>query len=91
MTNVFGEFGERVFEVSIEEIIDRNPDILVLLYWETDLAPEQVSALITDRPGASSITAVAEGDVYPLQFNFAEPPSPIVVKGLSVLGERIAE
>ena len=91
MTNVFGEFGERVFEVSIEEIIDRNPEILVLLYWETHLTPEQVSALVTDLPGASSITAVAEGDVYPLQFNFAEPPSPIVIQGLSVLGDQIAE
>jgi len=91
MTNLFGEFDERVFEISIEELIDRNPDILVLLYWEPDLTHEQVSALVTDVPGAGSLTAVAEGEVYPLKFNFAEPPSPIVVKGLSNLGERIAE
>ncbi len=91
MTNPFADFGERVFEVSLEEIIDRNPDILVLLYWEVDLPPEQVRALVTDLPGASSIKAVAEGKVYPLQFNFAEPPSPIVVRGLSVLGDQIAE
>ncbi len=91
MTNLFADFGERVFEVSIEEIIDRNPDILVLLYWEVDVTPEQVRALVTDLPGAGSITAVAEGEVYPLLFNFAEPPSPIVVRGLSVLGDQISE
>jgi len=91
MDNVFGELSERVPEVSIEEIIDRNPEILVLLYSDLDVTPEEISALVTDLPGAGSITAVAEGAVYPLLFNFAEPPSPIVVKGLSVLSDQIAE
>ena len=90
MTNLFADFGERVFEVSVEEIIDRNPDILIILYWELELTPEEVIALVTDRPGADRIKAVADGEVYPLMFNFAEPPSPIVVKGLSVLGDQIA-
>jgi iron complex transport system substrate-binding protein len=90
MVNVFAELDERVPEVSIEELIDRNPEILVLLYDDTALTPEQITALVTDLPGASSITAVAEGAVYPLLFNFAEPPSPLVVDGLSVLSELIS-
>ncbi|MDE0579364.1 MAG: ABC transporter substrate-binding protein [bacterium] len=90
MTNVFAELSERVPEVSIEEVIGRNPEILVLLYDDTGLTPEEISALVTDLPGASSITAVAEGAVYPLLFNFAEPPTPLVVMGLSVLSAEIA-
>jgi iron complex transport system substrate-binding protein len=90
MTNVFAELSERVPEVSIEEVIDRNPDILVLLYDDTGLTPDEIAALVTDLPGASSITAVAEGAVYPLLFNYAEPPTPLVVKGLSALAEQIA-
>jgi iron complex transport system substrate-binding protein len=90
MVNVFAELDERVPEVSIEEVIDRNPDILVLLYDDIALTTEQITALVTDLPGASSITAVIDGAVYPLLFNYAEPPSPLVVDGLSVLAEQIA-
>ena len=89
MTNVFAELSERVPEVSIEEVIDRNPDVLVLLYDDTGLTPDDIAALVTELPGASSITAVADGAVYPLLFNYAEPPTPLVVKGLSVLSEQI--
>jgi len=90
MTNVFAELPDRVPEVSIEEVIDRNPEVLVLLYDDTGLTPEEIAALVTDLPGASSITAVADGAVYPLLFNYAEPPTPLVVQGLSVLADRIA-
>ena len=89
MTNVFAELSERVPEVSIEEVIDRNPDVLVLLYDDTGLTPEQITALVTDLPGASSIRAVSTGAVYPLLFNFAEPPTPLVVKGLEILSEQL--
>ncbi len=91
MENVFEELSERVPEVSIEEVIGRNPEILVLLYDDTGLSPEEISALVTDLPGADSITAVSDGAVYPLLFNFAEPPTPLVVDGLSELGDQIAE
>jgi iron complex transport system substrate-binding protein len=90
MDNVFGELSERVPEVSIEEVIGRNPDVLVLLYDDTGLSPEEIGALVTDLPGADSITAVSEGAVYPLLFNFAEPPTPLVVDGLAELGDQIS-
>lgn len=91
MTNVFAELGERVPEVSIEEVIGRNPEILVLLYDDFGLTPDEISTLVTDLPGANSITAVEQGAVYPLLFNFAEPPTPLVVKGLSELSAQITE
>ncbi len=91
MTNVFAELSERVPEVSIEEVIGRNPEILVLLYDDFGLTPDEITALVTDLQGASSITAVEQGAVYPLLFNFAEPPTPLVVKGLSELSAQITE
>ncbi|MEM9132185.1 MAG: ABC transporter substrate-binding protein [Actinomycetota bacterium] len=91
MDNVFEELSERVPEVSIEEVIGRDPEVLVLLYDDTGLTPEEISALVTDLPGADSITAVNDGAVYPLLFNFAEPPTPLVVDGLSELGDQISE
>ena len=91
MTNVFAELSERVPEVSIEEVIGRNPEILVLLYDDFGLTPEEISALVTDLPGAGSITAVEQGALYPLLFNYTEPPTPLVVKGLSKLSAQITE
>ena len=93
MTNVFAELSERVPEVSIEEVIGRNPEILVLLYEDAGLGltPEEIIALVTELPGADSITAVEQGNVYPLLFNFAEPPTPLVVQGLSELSSQITK
>lgn len=91
MTNVFAELSERVPEVSIEEVIGRNPEILILLYDDFGLTPDEISALVTELRGARSITAVADGAVYPLLFNWAEPPTPLVVEGLSVLSDQITE
>ena len=94
MTNVFAELSERVPEVSIEEIIGRNPENLVLLYEDNEgvgITPEEIIALVTDLPGAGSITAVEQGALYPLLFNYAEPPTPLVVKGLSKLSAQITE
>jgi iron complex transport system substrate-binding protein len=89
LTNVFAELTERVPEISIEEVISRNPDVLILLYDDTGLTPDEVTALVTDLPGASSITAVITDAVFPLLFNFAEPPTPLVVKGVGILAEAI--
>ena len=50
MTNVFAELSERVPEVSIEEVIGRNPEILVLLYDDFGLTPDEISALVHRPP-----------------------------------------
>lgn len=63
MTNVFAELSERVPEVSIEEVMGRNPEILVLLYDDTDLTPDGISALVTGLRGGGSPCAVRAGDV----------------------------
>jgi iron complex transport system substrate-binding protein len=90
MTNVFAELSERVPEVTIEEVIGRDPEVLILLYDDTGPTPDEITAMVADLPGADSITAVADGAVYPVLFNFSEPPTPLVVTGLSLIAEQIA-
>lgn len=84
-TNVFDDTEERVFEVSLEELLGRDPDVLVLLYSEGD--PEQVEQAVTQLPGADDLTAVRNGDVMTQLFNYTEPPSPLAIEGT----ERIIE
>lgn len=51
-TNGFTDTQERVFEVTMEELFGRNPDVLVLLYGDGD--PTAVEAAVTGLPGAET-------------------------------------
>ncbi|MFC4555098.1 ABC transporter substrate-binding protein [Georgenia faecalis] len=86
LTNVFGDVEDRVFEVTREELIGRNPDVLVLLYGDGD--PQLVEDAVTSLPGASGMTAVREGNILVQLFNFTEPPTPLSVVGLERIVER---
>ncbi len=85
-TNVFGDSGERVFEVTLEELLGRNPDVIVLLYGDGD--PKAVEQALTGLPGADKLTAVRNGDVMTQLFNFTEPPTPLSIAGLEKIVER---
>lgn len=84
-TNVFGDVEERVFEVATETLVDKDPDVLILLHVDGD--PAAVRAAVRDLPGADSVTAVRQDDILVQLFNFTEPPTPLSVEGL----ERIAD
>lgn len=84
-TNVFGDVNERVFEVTLESIIDRDPDVLVLLYVDGD--PKAVKDAIVKLPGANDLRAVKNDAILVQLFNFTEPPTPLSVDGL----ERIEQ
>lgn len=84
-TNVFADVDERVFEVSREELIGRNPDVLILLYSDGD--PAAVEAAVTSMGGVEAITAVANGDILVQLFNFTEPATPLALDGLANIVE----
>lgn len=84
--NVFADIDDRVFEVSVEELIGRDPDVLILLYSEGDPGP--VKDAVVSLPGVEGITAIAQDEVLVQLFNFTEPPSPLVVDGLERIVER---
>lgn len=85
-TNVFADSKERVFEVTLEELLGRNPDVLILLYGDGD--PKAVEQAVTGLPGAERLKAVQQDDVMPQLFNFTEPPSPLSVDGLERIVQR---
>ena len=87
MSNVFGDEDERVFEVTLEKLLEEDPDVIVLLYSEGD--PKKVEKALTDLPGAQKLTAVKTGQVHTELFNFAEPASPLAVDGLESLLEKV--
>lgn len=86
LENVFADVDERVFEVTLEELLGRDPDVLVLLHSEGD--PDEVVRAVTDLPGADALTAVGTGDLMPQLLNFTEPPTPLSIVGLERIVER---
>ncbi|MCC9204271.1 ABC transporter substrate-binding protein [Arthrobacter sp. zg-Y769] len=84
--NVFGNVKDRVFEVSLEELLNLNPDVLILLYSKGD--PALVEKTVSDMAGAQRITAVANGDVLTHFIDFTEPATPLAVDGLEHIVER---
>lgn len=79
-TNVFEDIDERVFETNFEEIIDRDPDVIVLLYTDSD--PEVIKEAFVSLPGAETLTAVQNDDILAQDFDLTGSPSPLVVDGL---------
>lgn len=85
-TNVFGDVDERVFEVTTETLIDKDPDVLVLLH--VDGEPGPVKDAVVNLPGAEGLTAVRNDDIMVQLFNFTEPPTPLSIDGLERIAER---
>ena len=85
-TNVFDDVDDRVFEVTLEELLGRDPDVLVLLHSDGD--PQDVTEAVTGLPGAEQLTAVRNGDVMTQLFNYTEPATPLAVEGLEHIVER---
>lgn len=80
LSNVFGSTDDRVFEVNPEEVVSRNPDVIIALY--TSGSADDVVRDVTERSGFGDVAAVKGGHVMPMLLNFAEPATPLSVDGV---------
>lgn len=85
-TNVFGDQEERVFEVTSEQLLGQDPDIVILLHTDGD--PQAVAQSLEGLPGAHGLTAVQDGAVMTQLLHFSEPATPLAVDGLEQIAER---
>lgn len=88
-TNVFADADDRLFEVSAEELVDRNPDVIIALH-STETGPDGGDAMVdavNALPGIDRTTAGRKHQVMPLMLNYAEPPTPLAVDGV----EKVAD
>ena len=68
-------------QISAEEIIAQNPDVIILADAEWGVTPEMVAA----RPGWQQIAAVQNGRVMPFDSNLLSVPGPRLVQGFQEL------
>jgi len=71
-------------QVSLETIIEMNPDLILLgdAQWG-GMTPEMVAS----RGGWDALTAVQEGKIYPFDDNLVSRPGPRLVDGLEALAK----
>lgn len=72
-------------QISIEELLVQDPDIILLGDSIYGMTREQVSA----RPGWDGLTAIREGRIYPFNDDLISRPGPRLVDGLEELARLI--
>ncbi|MCW5877476.1 MAG: cobalamin-binding protein [Anaerolineales bacterium] len=72
-------------QVSIEELLVRNPDLIVLGDSNFGVTPESVAA----RAGWGTLAAVQNGEVHPFDDNLISRPGPRLVEALEQLARLL--
>lgn len=74
------------YEMSIEQILDANPDIIILEDYQFGVTPETVAR----RSAWQGLLAVRDGWIYPIDDpNLTSRPGPRIVEGLELLARMI--
>lgn len=85
-SNLGGVLDSAWAQISIEELITQNPDVILLGdYIWGGVTPEMVA----ERAGWDAISAVKNDQVYPFDDNLVSRPGPRLVDGLEALAELL--
>ena len=84
--NAGSGLGDKYAQISLEQLVTRNPDIIVL---GSSTLGGQTPALVAARPGWGTIKAVKNHAVYAFDDNLVSRPGPRVVDGLEKLAALI--
>jgi iron complex transport system substrate-binding protein len=84
-TSVGSTLGSAWAQISVEELISVDPDMILLGDSAYGISPESVG----QRAGWDGITAVMEGKVYPFDDNLVSRPGPRLVDGYEQLAKLL--
>jgi len=84
-TNVGVGLSGGYAQMSLEELLVQNPDIILL----GDAAYGTTPALVAKRPGWDAIAAVKNGRILPMDDNLVSRPGPRLIDGLETLAKII--
>ncbi|MFV0373546.1 ABC transporter substrate-binding protein [Microbacterium sp.] len=89
LSNVYSDESERVFEVTAEDLIARDPETVVLLYSMDN--EQDVIDMFAENPAVAELSAVTSGRIVTLPFHFTDPPSILTARGPAALATKLAE
>jgi len=85
--NVLGDQEREYFTVSKEILAQREPEVIIELYGEGEMTPEQRRRYLAPWQGMNSLPAVKNERVYVVEETYAMLPGPRSVK----IARRLAE
>ena len=83
--NVGASLSSEWGQISLEELIRQDPDLIILGTANYGETPEKVR----QRPGWNRLRAVREGRIYPINADLISRPGPRIVDGLEALARII--
>lgn len=86
--NLFADQQKPTVQVSAEQVIARNPEVLLLGDTASPVLP-QSPALVRKRTGWEQIKAVRTGRIYGVQSDRITRPGPRLVEGLEEVAQRL--
>lgn len=87
LENSYADQTTRVFDASMEDLLKRNPDWIVLL--AADATDEEAMATFRGFNGTAELKAVTNNHVLVLPFALTDPPTTSSVKGAVELSKLI--
>ncbi len=89
LKNVYEDQAERVPEMSVEDLLQRDPKTLIIMHGEGGTDDE---ALETFRgfKGVDAMQAVKDNRIIVMPFALTDPPSPLSIEGAIFLKEKLA-
>lgn len=84
--NIFGDLTESYPQISAEEVVKRNPDVIMGPDTHGDKLTVEV---FRQRPGWADITAVREGRIYLMDGNIVSRTGPRLVDALEAVAKAL--
>ncbi len=87
LKNVYDDSKERVFDASMESLLEKDPEWIVLMADSS--TPEEAKAILKGYAGADGLQAVKNDKIVYLPFVLTDPPTTLSVDGAVKLGELL--
>lgn len=89
LTNVYADNPKRVFELNLEDLLQRNPDRIVLVNIGFDDATTKEA--FTNMANMKELKAVKEDKVMVMPYAWTDPASSLVVNGIEEVSAWLQE
>lgn len=85
LKNAYQDNRTRVFDISMEDLLKRNPDWVLLLSGASNA--DTIKTTFEHAKGASQLTAVKKGHVITMPYSLTDPASPLSIEGSHGTGQ----
>ena len=86
--NIFQDIDIAYPQVGLEDVVARNPSVILLANAYAPMNPQSVETAAT-RPGWNSITAVKNNSIIPVNPDLFSRPGPRLIEGIEYLAKLL--